>query len=107
MQIPQGLSVYGLNIDMSARRRRKIPGAGRLDYLYILDRHPISAVTDSFGFASEKIIWRSEDVYGGSNNFIENLDKNNPDDPRQKAPTSTCGFSLRTPTMTEKKKSSS
>lgn len=88
MQIPQGLSVYGLNIDNvgTGGGGEKILALDDLDYLYIIDKTTKSLPSlTSFGFASEKVIWRSEDVYGGSNNFIENLDKNNPDDPRAKS----------------------
>ena len=35
----------------------------------------------SIGFTSDELIWKSEDVYGGSNNYIENIaNKANPTD---------------------------
>ena len=87
MQIPMGLSVYGLNIDnLGTGGGEKIFALDEMDYLYILDKttKSLGAIT-SYGFTSDKLIWRSDDVYGGSNTYIENLDKNNPDDPKAKS----------------------
>ena len=39
----------------------------------------------SFGFSSDKLIWRSDDTYGGSNNYFENVDKQNPRDNEKSA----------------------
>ncbi|MBN1366186.1 MAG: VCBS repeat-containing protein [Syntrophaceae bacterium] len=87
MSIPLGLSVYGLNIDnLGIGGNEKIMALDEYDYLYIIDKttKPLSRLA-SIGFTSEELIWRSDDVYGGSNNYIENIDKNNPDDPRAKS----------------------
>ena len=87
MQIPLGLSVYGLNIDnLGTGGGEKIFALDEMDYLYILDKTTTSlGALASYGFTSDKLIWRSDDVYGGSNTYIENLDKNNPDDPKAKS----------------------
>ena len=77
MKIPLGLSIYGLTIDdLGIGGGEKIFALDDLDYLYILDKTdtPLGRLS-SFGFASDKLIWRSDDVYGGSNNYIENIDK--------------------------------
>ena len=82
-----GLSIYGLNIDnLGTGGGEKIFALDEMDYLYILDKttKSLGAIT-SYGFTSDKLIWRSDDVYGGSNTYIENLDKNNPDDPKAKS----------------------
>lgn len=88
MKIPIGLSIYGLTIDNLGigGAEEKILALDELDYLYIVDKTNKSlASLSSIGFTSDELIWRSEDVYGGSNNYIENIDKNNPDDPKAKS----------------------
>lgn len=87
MKIPISLSIYGLNIDdLGTGGGEKILALDDSDYLYIIDKttKSLGAIT-SIGFSSEELIWRSDDVFGGSNNYIENIDKNNPDDPRAKS----------------------
>lgn len=88
MKIPIGLSIYGLNIDNlgTGGAGEKILALDESDYLYIVDKTNKSlASLSSHGFTSEELIWRSDDVYGGSNNYIANIDKNNPDEPRAKS----------------------
>ena len=87
MKIPLGLSIYGLNIDdLGVGGGEKIFALDELDYLYIIDKTdtPLSRLA-SFGFTSEKLIWKSDDVYGGSNNYFENIDKKNPGDKEKSA----------------------
>jgi TolB-like protein len=87
MKIPLGLSIYGLTIDdLGVGGGEKIFALDELDYLYILDKTntPLGRLS-SFGFASDKLIWRSDDVYGGSNNYIENIDKRNANDDKEKS----------------------
>ena len=82
MKIPMGLSIYGLNIDdLGIGSEEKIFALDELDYLYIIEKtnKSLGRLT-SFGFTTEELIWKSDDVYGGSNNYLENLDKKNPDD---------------------------
>lgn len=87
MKIPQGLSIYGLNIDdLGVGGGEKIFALDDLDYLYIIEKtdKTLGRIT-SFGFTTEDLVWKSDDVYGGSNNFLKNIDKNNPDDLEQGA----------------------
>jgi len=76
MKIPLGLSIYGLAIDnLGTGGSEKIFALDELDYLYITEKtnKTLSRLT-SFGFASEELIWKSDDVYGGSNNYFENME---------------------------------
>lgn len=87
MKIPIGLSIYGLNIDdVGIGGGEKILALDESDYLYIIDktRKSLGALT-SIGFLSEELVWRSDDVFGGSNNYIENIDKKYPDDKEKSA----------------------
>ena len=81
MKIPYGLSIYGLTIDnLGVGGTEKIFALDDYDYLYILEKTtiPLSRLT-SIGFTKDELIWRSDDVYGGSNNYFENIDKQNAD----------------------------
>jgi hypothetical protein len=74
MLIPQGLSVYGLTLDrIGTSGPEKIIALNRDDYLYIYDQtdKPLSKVA-IFG-GSNELIWKSADVYGGSNTYIDPL----------------------------------
>lgn len=76
MKIPLGLSIYGLAIDsLGTGKSEKIFALDELDYLYIIEKtnKTLSRLT-SFGFAGEELIWKSDDVYGGSNNYFENME---------------------------------
>lgn len=72
MKIPQGLSIYGLTMDKLGKS-----GAERIitlnsdDYLCIFEQSlkPLSKIA-VFG-GSEEYLWKSEDVFGGSNTYIE------------------------------------
>jgi TolB-like protein len=82
MKIPSGFSIYGLNIDdVGTGGGEKIIALDESDYIYITEKtnKSLGRLT-SFGFTSEELIWKSDDVYGGSNNYIENIDKTNPSD---------------------------
>ena len=87
MKIPLGLSIYGLNIDdLGIGSGEKIFALDELDYLYILQETNKSlGHLTSFGFTGEELIWKSDEVYGGSNNYFENIDKKNPDDREKSA----------------------
>jgi TolB-like protein len=81
MKIPRGLSIYGLTIDdLGVGGKEKIFALDEYDYLYILEKTtlPLSRLT-SIGFTRDELIWRSDDVYGGSNNYFENIDNPNSD----------------------------
>ena len=80
--IPFGLSIYGLAIDdLGIGSGEKIFALDELDYLYVLQEtnKSLGRLT-SLGFAGEELVWKSDEVYGGSNNYFENIDKKNPDD---------------------------
>jgi TolB-like protein len=78
MKTPLGLSVYGLNFEnLGAGSNEKIIALDELDYLCIFEKtnKPLSRIF-TFGFKNEELIWRSDDVYGGSNNYIDDDNKN-------------------------------
>ena len=83
MNIPLGLSIYGLTIDnLGMGGSEKIIALNDLDYLYITEKTTKTlGLLNSIGFTSNELIWKSDDVYGGSNNYIENIEnKFNPSD---------------------------
>ena len=76
MKIPIGLSIYGLTIDnLGIGGSDKVLALDDLDYLYITEKtnKSLGRLT-SIGFSSEELIWKSDDAYGGSNNYIENVE---------------------------------
>ncbi|KQC07811.1 MAG: hypothetical protein APR62_05875 [Smithella sp. SDB] len=83
MKVPFGLSIYGLTVDnVGIGESEKIIALDDLDYLYITEKTTKSlGRLTSIGFTSDELIWKSEDVYGGSNNYLENIgNKANPTD---------------------------
>lgn len=77
LQIPMGLSIYGLTIDtLDSGTGEKIFALDELDYLMIIEKtnKPMSRIL-SFGFSPDELLWRSDTVYGGSNNYIANIDR--------------------------------
>ncbi len=76
MKIPMGLSIYGLTMDtLGSGTSEKIMALDGLDYLCVITptHKPMSRLL-SFGFTPEELIWRSDTVYGGSNNYIAPFD---------------------------------
>lgn len=76
-KIPLGLSIYGLTIEnLGPGMNDKIIAFDELDYLLIITpTHKTLGRLLSFGFAPDELLWRSDEVYGGSNNYIANIDK--------------------------------
>jgi TolB-like protein len=84
MRIPQGLSVYGLTLDkLGSSGPEKIITLNDYDYICVYEQtdKPLSRVTVVEG--SNEFIWKSEDVFGGSNTTIESMKGTNvnSDDP--------------------------
>jgi TolB-like protein len=82
LKIPLGLSIYGLTIDtLGAGTSEKIIALDELDYLCVIEKtnKPLSRLL-AFGSSPDEMLWRSDTVYGGSNNYIENIDKQRPSD---------------------------
>jgi len=76
MKIPLGLSIYGLTMDtLGAGTSEKILALDELDYLCVITptNKTMSRIL-SFGFSPEELMWRSDTVYGGSNNYIAPFD---------------------------------
>jgi TolB-like protein len=100
MKIPLGLSIYGLTIDNlgTGGSGEKIIALDELDYLCIFEKttKPLTRIF-TFGFSNNDLIWRSDDVFGGSNNYFENIDKTRPEENEKSA-----FVNLRIPTFTNK-----
>jgi len=84
MRIPQGLSVYGLTLDkLGSGGAERIVTLNDYDYICIYEQtdKPLSKVAVIGG--SDEFIWKSEDVFGGSNTVIESMQGSNvnSDDP--------------------------
>ncbi len=78
MRIPQGLSVYGLTLDkLGSGGAERIVTLNDYDYICIYEQtdKPLSKVAVIGG--SDEFIWKSEDVFGGSNTFIESMKGSN------------------------------
>ena len=76
MKIPQGLSVYGLTMDKLGKSgAERIISLNRDDYLCIYEQSlkPLSKIA-VFG-GSEEFLWSSEDVFGGSNTYIDPINQ--------------------------------
>lgn len=72
MNIPEGLSIYGLALlPLEKDGSNKIIALDGFDYLRVFE--PTERQIDSilkFG-GSKDLIWKSDDVFGGSNNFFD------------------------------------
>ena len=74
MRIPQGLSVYGLTLaKLGSSGEDKIVTLNDSDYICIYEQtdKPLSKVA-IFG-GSKELLWKSDEVFGGSNTIIEPL----------------------------------
>jgi TolB-like protein len=71
MRIPEGISVYGLALDvLESKGTEKVIAFDEDDYLNIYDKteKPLSKIKIIGG--SKELIWKSDDAFGGSNNII-------------------------------------
>jgi TolB-like protein len=78
MKIPEGLSVYGLTLDrVGTSGLEKIITLNTDDYLCIYEQSdkPLSKIA-IFG-GSNELLWKSEEVFGGSNTYIEPMTGSN------------------------------
>jgi len=75
MKIPVGLSVYGLTIDsLGTAGGEKIVALDENDYLSIFEQTDKPLIRlQAFGGSNERL-WKSDEVYGGSNTVIVNDD---------------------------------
>jgi len=76
MRIPQGLSVYGLTLDkLGAGGTERVIALDDWDYLRVFEQtdKPLSKVAVMGG--SDELVWKSEEVFGGSNTYIEPMNK--------------------------------
>ncbi|MFA6411284.1 MAG: FG-GAP-like repeat-containing protein [Syntrophales bacterium] len=71
LKIPRGLSIYGLTLDNLGDGPEKIISFSDYDYLCIYQEtdKPLYAVQSMLG--SKEFIYKSDDVFGGSNSYIE------------------------------------
>lgn len=81
MKIPRGLSIYGLAIDNfgTGGSDDKVIALDSLDHICIFrqTKKPLNRIF-TFGFKNDDLIWRGDEEFGGSNNYIENVtDKKN------------------------------
>jgi TolB-like protein/outer membrane protein assembly factor BamB len=74
-KIPRGMSVYGLTIDnLTGSGTDKIIALNQDDYLCVYEptEKPLWQI-QTFG-GSDALLWKSEEQYGGSNLFVQNID---------------------------------
>jgi len=72
VSIPEGLSVYGLTMDsIDGTERERIIALDEYDHLRIYEKtkKPLSKIHIYGG--SDVILWKSDEVFGGSNNCLE------------------------------------
>ena len=87
-KIPLGLSIYGLAIDNfgTGEGSEKIIAMDELDYLCMFEKttKPLSRIF-TYPSPSEELIWRSDEQFGGSNNYFENFDTTHPENKEKSA----------------------
>ncbi|HOJ52256.1 MAG TPA: hypothetical protein PLT64_07375 [Syntrophales bacterium] len=70
MKIPKGLCIYGLTIDNLGEGKDKIIALNKYDHLLVMEEtdRDMSKIEALFG--GKEILFKSEDVFGGSNLFL-------------------------------------
>jgi len=78
LKIPRGLNIYGLTLDNLGEGAEKIITFNDYDYLCVYQEtdKPLYAVQSMTG--SREFIYKSEDVFGGSNMYIESYGEDMP-----------------------------
>jgi TolB-like protein len=72
LQIPAGLSVYGLTLDaIDAAGVERVITFDENDYLRIYEKTSKLLIHLKTVMGSPELLWRSDDVYGGSNNTFK------------------------------------
>ncbi|HET6490496.1 MAG TPA: FG-GAP-like repeat-containing protein [Syntrophales bacterium] len=70
--IPQGLPVYGLTLDAIDSTVERVITYDSLDYLRIYEKtDKLLANLTQFMGPTKELIWRSDEMYGGSNNALK------------------------------------
>jgi TolB-like protein len=70
--IPQGLPVYGLTLDAIDSNVERVISFDSLDYLRIYEKtDKLLANLTQFMGPTKEVIWRSDEMYGGSNNALK------------------------------------
>ncbi|MDO9527982.1 MAG: VCBS repeat-containing protein [Syntrophales bacterium] len=85
MKIPEGLSVYGLTIDnLGISKKERIIALNEYDHLCIFEKtdKPMSKIAVMTG--SDEFLWKSDDVFGGSNNAFEIFEQQKAGDATEK-----------------------
>jgi len=85
MKIPEGLSVYGLTIDnLGISKKERIIALNEYDHLCIFEKtdKPLSKISTMMG--SDEFLWKSDDVFGGSNNAFEIFEQQKAGDATEK-----------------------
>ena len=74
MKIPRGLSIYGLVIDnFGTGGDEKVIALDEYDHICIFRKTDKPFIQlNTFGFKNDDLIWRGDEEFGGSNNYIEN-----------------------------------
>ena len=72
MDIPEGLSVYGLIIEpLDKDGPEKVIGIDSYDYLRVYEPSKRPAVIVNVDVTTANSLWKSDDVVGGSNNYFD------------------------------------
>ena len=71
LRIPRGLSIYGLTLDNLGEGPEKIISFSDYDYLCIYQETDKSLIAVQSMLGSKEFIYKSDDVFGGTNSYIE------------------------------------